>query len=101
LTTFDVKLLDGSAQIDALPPYLVNFHTRGVPRLLDIGQTMYIPLRIGRRAAQRTILVAAEREQKAGLLDPFEPFDIGAIHFLKLLEASQVDFNFGAALLVP
>ena len=54
---------------------------------------MSIFLLVRRCAAQRAVAVAAQAEKKTGLIDGFEPLDVGLIDFSKLFKPPEINFD--------
>ena len=84
-----MQFLNRTAQVQPLAPNLVDLGPRRVTRRFNIAQPVRVALGFGRGAAERTILVAADRQQETGFLDRFQPLDIGPVNLLKLLEPTS------------
>jgi hypothetical protein len=89
-----------SAQVQPLTSDLVNLGARCIPGRFDISQSVRIALGFGRCAAERTILVTANRQKKTGFLDCFQSLNVRAINPLELLETSKIDSDFRQPLLI-
>jgi hypothetical protein len=94
-----VQFLNRAAQVQPLAPNLVDLGPRRVTRRFNIAQPVRKALSFGRGAAERTVLIAANSQQEAGFLDRFQPLDVGAVNLFKLLEPTQIDFDFSQPLL--
>ena len=85
-----IELLDRFTQVSLLLPDLPDFRGRGALGAGDVIKAMCVTLSGRRSAAQRTIVIATKREQKAGLLKGLKAFHVRLVDLLKLSEAVEV-----------